>query len=546
MKCQDFLVLLVEDDPDQVLLMKEALARVNLVNPLQVAEDGEEAIAYLSGEGVYADRKRYPLPSLVLLDLKLPRISGLEVLEWLRKQPPFRNLPVVVLTASSQGSDVHRAYALGVNSYLLKPVGFADLTEMMKSIGMYWMILNKAPDAPRGTRAAGSAADGPCVLVVDTDPDFLEVVPGAFLRRVPALSVHTVTAAAEALERIRRGECDAVVCARDIPEVASLAFLREARASRTDLPIFVVMGEDDPEFSARAISEGARAVFKRPTRLNTLLDQLHKAVLEAAPSKTAPPAPPAAKPQAAAKAPRRTQDTEIMGDQIRFQKTSWDLVRSSTIPESMEALIQAYWKPLYFFVRQRGFDNETAKDIIQEFFTTVLERRSISKADPARGRFRTFLLAALTNFLKDRAKEASRQKRGGGKVALSLDFARGESDYKLEVAAGESPERIVDRTWARSLLQCCVDELQGDPVHLKAFSLYYKGEPYESIMRQTGLSESAAKTAVHRLKGQLREIVTRHIGQTAATEEEFQEELSEFLSILSESSKDGANTLTLS
>jgi CheY-like chemotaxis protein len=148
MRVTDFVLLLVEDDPDHVLLIQRALARASLVNPLKIVRDGEEAIQYLSGSGEYDDRARYPLPSLILLDLKLPRKSGLEVLEWIRKHPTLKLLPVVVLTSSSESRDVERAYALGVNSYLVKPVRFEDLLEMVKSIGMYWMILNKSATPP--------------------------------------------------------------------------------------------------------------------------------------------------------------------------------------------------------------------------------------------------------------------------------------------------------------------------------------------------------------------------------------------------------------
>jgi CheY-like chemotaxis protein len=143
MQVTDFVVLLVEDDPDHVLLIQRAFSKANLVNPLRIVRDGEDAIHYLSGRNEYSDRTRHPLPSLILLDLKLPRKSGLEVLSWLRGESNLKLTPVVVLSSSAEASDVEKAYALGVNSYLLKPVNFGDLLEMVKSIGMYWMILNR-------------------------------------------------------------------------------------------------------------------------------------------------------------------------------------------------------------------------------------------------------------------------------------------------------------------------------------------------------------------------------------------------------------------
>lgn len=154
MEVINFVVLLVEDDPDHVALIQRAFAKAKLVNPLLVVRDGEDAVDYLSGRGAYTDRSRYPLPSLILLDLKLPRKSGLEVLEWLRGEAGLKLTPVVILSSSSETYDVAKAYALGVNSYLLKPVNFGDLLEMVKSIGMYWMILNRSAESrpePRST-----------------------------------------------------------------------------------------------------------------------------------------------------------------------------------------------------------------------------------------------------------------------------------------------------------------------------------------------------------------------------------------------------------
>ena len=139
-------LLLVEDDPNDVMLFRRAKDKSKLANPLQVVEDGEAALAYLSGRGIYADRNLYPFPALMLLDLKLPRKSGLEVLAWLRQQPGINRLPVVVLTSSKESLDVGRAYDLGANSYLVKPVAFDNLLGMVKALGMYWLILNEKPD----------------------------------------------------------------------------------------------------------------------------------------------------------------------------------------------------------------------------------------------------------------------------------------------------------------------------------------------------------------------------------------------------------------
>ncbi len=142
-------ILLVEDSPDDALLIQRAFRKANLANSLQLVRDGEAAVAYLKGDPPFSDRSQFPLPVLMLLDLKLPRRSGLEVLEWVRRDGPLKRLPVVVLTSSRESVDVNRAYDLGVNSYLTKPVGFDALLEMVKSVNLYWLILNEQPEIGR-------------------------------------------------------------------------------------------------------------------------------------------------------------------------------------------------------------------------------------------------------------------------------------------------------------------------------------------------------------------------------------------------------------
>ncbi|HUK13519.1 MAG TPA: response regulator [Thermoanaerobaculaceae bacterium] len=153
-------VLLVEDDPNDVILIRRAFRDAKVANPLEVAGDGEEAVAYLAGAGTYADRERHPLPSVVLLDLKLPRKSGHEVLAWIRAHQELRRLPVVVLTSSTERADVNRSYELGANSYLTKPVSPANLIEMVRTLQVYWLILNEPPDIAAGG-ANGPAPERP-------------------------------------------------------------------------------------------------------------------------------------------------------------------------------------------------------------------------------------------------------------------------------------------------------------------------------------------------------------------------------------------------
>ncbi len=145
MKIPHETILLVEDDPNDIVVVRRAFAKANLVNPIQVVTDGDAAVAYLSGQGPYADREQYPMPVLVLLDLKLPRRSGFEVLEWLKQQPGLKRIRTVVLTSSSRIPDINRAYDLGANSYLTKPVAFEAVIDMVKTLNLYWMVLSEKP-----------------------------------------------------------------------------------------------------------------------------------------------------------------------------------------------------------------------------------------------------------------------------------------------------------------------------------------------------------------------------------------------------------------
>ena len=138
------LFLLAEDSQNDVFLMQQAFKKAGLPNPIQVVSDGQEAISYLKGEGRYSDRAQYPLPMAVLLDLKMARMNGFEVLEWVRKQPNLKRVVVIILTASNRSSDADRAYDLGANFYLTKPGKFEDLVEMTKCLHD-WLRLNHFP-----------------------------------------------------------------------------------------------------------------------------------------------------------------------------------------------------------------------------------------------------------------------------------------------------------------------------------------------------------------------------------------------------------------
>lgn len=142
-------ILLAEDEEDYVLLIRKAFAEAKIPIILQVVSDGREAMWYLQGEGKYSNRDEYPLPDLMLLDLKLPRYSGFEVLSWIREQPGFSALRVLVLTSSDRVKDVNEAYRLGANSFLVKPYDFGDLAYLGQLIHDFWLEASRTPETFR-------------------------------------------------------------------------------------------------------------------------------------------------------------------------------------------------------------------------------------------------------------------------------------------------------------------------------------------------------------------------------------------------------------
>ena len=139
------ILLHVEDDPNDVLLLQRAFRKANAALAIHAVTDGDKAVAYLSGAEEFADREKYPLPTVVLLDLKMPRKSGLEVLQWIRGNQVLRRAIVIVFTSSKHDEDVNKAYEIGANSYLVKPVGFDMLVDVAKMIQQYWINTNERP-----------------------------------------------------------------------------------------------------------------------------------------------------------------------------------------------------------------------------------------------------------------------------------------------------------------------------------------------------------------------------------------------------------------
>lgn len=152
-------ILLVEDEPNDVLLLQRAFQKAGIKKALRAVQDGQEAIDYLTGVGPYADREKHPLPFMLLLDLKMPIVDGFEVLRWVRADVSLKRLLVVVLTSSNVQTDVDRAYELGANSYLIKPVEFSEMVNMIARFEVYWTEINRTPSTPsmlRGLRPESS------------------------------------------------------------------------------------------------------------------------------------------------------------------------------------------------------------------------------------------------------------------------------------------------------------------------------------------------------------------------------------------------------
>ena len=145
----NYTILLVEDDPNDVVLLQRALRKNQIDNPVVALPDGDEAISYLTGAGKYSDRQVYPFPKVIMLDLKMPRRGGLEVLEWLGEHPQYKVIPTMVLTSSKINEDVMKAYGLGANSYMVKPSNFEELQRMIRTAHEYWSFCLK-PEPTHG------------------------------------------------------------------------------------------------------------------------------------------------------------------------------------------------------------------------------------------------------------------------------------------------------------------------------------------------------------------------------------------------------------
>lgn len=155
---ENAVILLAEDRRDDVLLIRRALAAANVKNPLIVVPDGEETLAYLDGVGEYADRQKFPLPDMILLDLKMPKMDGFDVLKAMKARPQLHHIRVIVLTSSEDIFDVNKAYELGASSFLVKPLEFENFAGLMRTLNYFWLKRNAMPGDP--SRSLSETASG--------------------------------------------------------------------------------------------------------------------------------------------------------------------------------------------------------------------------------------------------------------------------------------------------------------------------------------------------------------------------------------------------
>lgn len=232
-----------------------------------------------------------------------------------------------------------------------------------------------------------------------------------------------------------------------------------------------------------------------------------------------------------------------------FLSTQWSVVirAAQTLSDeqsmrAMSGLCEACWYPLYAFARRQGLDAEQARDATQGFFASILEKHGLRGADPAKGRFRSFLLGAMKHYLINERRAATTQKRGGGALHLSIDDNAAEGRYRLEQADFLTPELTYEKRWAEDLLErvltrlreeCDADGRTGRFAVLEVYLVESKGAmPYAEAAAQLGISENATKSAVHRLRERYRAIFRDEILRTVTDESEVEDEIRHLLKVL--------------
>ncbi|MEK7685479.1 MAG: sigma-70 family RNA polymerase sigma factor [Verrucomicrobiota bacterium] len=231
-----------------------------------------------------------------------------------------------------------------------------------------------------------------------------------------------------------------------------------------------------------------------------------------------------------------------------FTTTHWSVVLAAGQPDSpqaqaaLETLCRTYWYPLYAYVRRRGHGPEDAQDLTQEFFAQLLRKNYPARAERAKGRFRTFLLHALSQFLVDQRERATALKRGGGQIVISLDAEAPEDRYRLEPPDELTPEKLFERRWAQTILDQALARLRAEFLaagNSETYEVLQAFEPgdqsplsYAEAAERLGVSESAVKSMIHRLRQRHRELVREEIARTVPTVAEIDEELRHLVAVL--------------
>jgi DNA-directed RNA polymerase specialized sigma24 family protein len=228
-----------------------------------------------------------------------------------------------------------------------------------------------------------------------------------------------------------------------------------------------------------------------------------------------------------------------MPSAVRFATTRWSLVQAaqrvdeSAARSALGQLCELYWSPIYSFICRRGADPDRAQDLTQEFFARLLEREGLTSADAAKGRFRSYLLAACQNFLANQRDFETAQKRGGGITPLSLSFLNADSRSGLEPADGDTPEQAFERRWALAMLEQTLAGLRAEYSQGGKEALFEKlkgsltgdSHAYSVVAVDLGLSEGAVKVAAHRLRQRYRERLREAIAETVASPDEIDDEI---------------------
>jgi RNA polymerase sigma-70 factor (ECF subfamily) len=210
--------------------------------------------------------------------------------------------------------------------------------------------------------------------------------------------------------------------------------------------------------------------------------------------------------------------------------------------QALETLCRTYWFPLYAYLRRQGYSSDLAEEHTQAFFARLLEKKGLRLADPKRGKFRSFLLAALKHFLANERKRARARKRGGGRKPFPLDFQNAESQFALEPADRLSPDKLFERSWALTVLDRTMTRLGAESMtpnkrklfeNLKVYLTMDKGSvPYKQLARDFRMTESAVRVAVYRLKKRYRELLRDEIAQTVTSEKEIDQEIRDLFAAL--------------